>query len=93
VAHGEYPVSLDAIDPPLAAALLADPWSGRPLGYRRLGGDTGPGGPAYLLYSVGFDGADNGGQVNGESNTQALLSAGSGADFLLCKPPMPDPKE
>lgn len=49
-AHGEFPVSLESVDAP-----TTDAWSGEPFGYR----PDGNGG--YVLWSVGEDGRDDGG--------------------------------
>lgn len=60
--HRGYPASLDELVPHYLRALPLDPWSGRALGYRREV-DLPDGRPAYLLYSVGVDGEDNGGKA------------------------------
>ena len=56
--HGSYPNSLAALVPDYLKALPRDPWTGEPMRYRRL--DTE--GPKYVLYSVGPDAKDDGGQ-------------------------------
>jgi hypothetical protein len=56
-AHGDWPGSLEALAPTYLPAVPADPWDGRPLRYKRL-----PDG--VVIYSVGTDGADNGGHLD-----------------------------
>ncbi|MBI5092327.1 MAG: hypothetical protein HZB26_07765 [Candidatus Hydrogenedentes bacterium] len=53
--HGTYPATLDAIAPTLGGRVPLDPYTGQPLHYR-------PAGQSFLLYSVGIDLADDGGQ-------------------------------
>ena len=52
---GAWPTSLAEVQPQVSADILIDPFSGKPLGYRRSG-DT------FLLYSVGPNGTDEGGK-------------------------------
>jgi hypothetical protein len=61
--HGTLPPSLDALIPAHLPAVAEDPFSGRPLRYRRL--DHG-----YLLYSVGPDGVDDGGRPRDAKDKQ-----------------------
>lgn len=60
---GEYPLTLEALVPAYLDRMPADPFSGNPLCYRLLHEDD-PAlrGQSYLLYSVGGDMWDNGGQ-------------------------------
>jgi hypothetical protein len=53
--HGRYPETLDALVPDILEAAPADPFAGAPLKYRRDG-------ETYVLYSVGPDGRDDGGE-------------------------------
>jgi hypothetical protein len=53
--HGSYPTNLDALVPKFLSAVPRDPVDGQPLRYRLL-----PDG-AFRLYSVGENGADDGG--------------------------------
>jgi hypothetical protein len=55
LAHGQYPDSLDALAPQFIAAIPHDVIGGQPPHYRRAAGGT------FMLYSVGWDGRDNGG--------------------------------
>jgi hypothetical protein len=53
--HGAYPASLDELVPEYLEALPPDPFSQEPLVYRRGEADE------YVLYTVGEDGIDDGG--------------------------------
>jgi hypothetical protein len=56
LAHGELPTTLDALVPQFVAKLPHDIISGEPLKYRRTAGG------GFVLYSVGFNKVDDGGQ-------------------------------
>jgi hypothetical protein len=58
--HGGPPASLAALTPGSMAALPIDPWADAPFRYRRLDPPDALG-RRYLLYSVGADGMDGGG--------------------------------
>jgi hypothetical protein len=58
--HGGYPESLDDLVPDVLATSPVDPVYGGPLGYRRT--DDG-----FLVYSIGFNGVDDGGSSDGEA--------------------------
>jgi hypothetical protein len=55
--HGEYPVRLEELTPDLLAKVPIDFMDGRPLRYRREDDGT------FLLYSIGPDGRDDGGET------------------------------
>jgi len=56
--HGSFPARLSDMVPEFVAAVPDDPMDGKPLRYRlNLGG-------TYVLYSVGEDGKDDGGDVS-----------------------------
>lgn len=55
ILHGNYPEMLDALAPQFIVTIPHDIINGRPLNYRRTNDGT------YLLYSVGWDGKDDGG--------------------------------
>jgi len=57
LAHGEYPETLDALVPQFIEKLPHDVINGQPLHYRRTGGGK------FLLYSVGWNETDDGGEV------------------------------
>jgi hypothetical protein len=56
LAHGRYPDDLNALIPEFAKSLPNDPIKGGPLHYHRDGS-------AFVLYSVGWNGTDDGGKV------------------------------
>jgi hypothetical protein len=66
LAHGEFPEKLEALTPEFVAKLPHDVINGEPLHYRRTAGGQ------YVLYSVGWNGIDDGGQValTGSSNSR-----------------------
>jgi hypothetical protein len=66
LAHGEYPETLDVLAPQFIAQLPHDIINGQPLHYRRT--DDGQ----FVLYSVGWNETDDGGQV--------VLTQGGGVD-------------
>jgi hypothetical protein len=68
---GDWPESLDALSPEYLRAVPADRFAGRPLVYRRHDG-------GYLLYSVGPNLEDDGGD-----------DEGSGADDMAVRVPPP----
>ena len=57
LAHGEFPESLNALSPQFIAKIPHDIINGRPLHYRRT--DDGQ----FVLYSVGWNETDDGGEV------------------------------
>jgi hypothetical protein len=56
-----YPATLDELFAGRLGELPMDPYSGKPLCYKRLDPKADPQGRSYLLYSVGGDGRDDGG--------------------------------
>jgi len=61
LARGAYPASVDELVPGFMPQVPIDPWSGKPLGYRRVDRSSDPFGRPYLIYSLGPDGSDDGG--------------------------------
>jgi hypothetical protein len=57
LAHGQYPDALDALVPRFIETIPRDIIGGQPLHYRRTDGGQ------FLLYSVGWNETDDGGQV------------------------------
>lgn len=57
LAHGEFPENLDAITPQFIAKMPYDVINGEPLHYRRTADGQ------YVLYSVGWNQTDDGGQI------------------------------
>ena len=66
LAHGEYPETLDTLAPQFIAQLPHDIINGQPLHYRREASGQ------FILYSVGWNETDDGGQV--------VLSKGGSVD-------------
>lgn len=69
LAHGEFPQSLDALTPQFIQKIPNDIFTGGPLKYQRAGDGR------FMLYSVGWNGTDDGGIVarhKGESGTVDL---------------------
>jgi hypothetical protein len=66
LAHGEYPETLDALVPQFIEKLPHDIIGGQPLHYRRMDPPSqsfGAAGGKFLLYSIGWNETDDGGQV------------------------------
>jgi hypothetical protein len=70
LAHGEYPETLDMLAPKFIEKLPHDIINGQPLHYRRT--DDGK----FVLYSVGWDGKDDGGTVALTKGDQADIDKG-----------------
>ncbi len=79
------PASLNDLVPSFLPSVPADVFAADHLfRYTRTDPAKDPAGRAYLLYSVGSDGQDNGGKTHPASNTAALSGeAGRGYDFLV----------
>lgn len=69
--YGSYPPDLKSLVPEFAEAVPRDPVDGQPLRYRLKPGGT------FLLYSVGADGQDDGGDPT-DPAFRALSAAGRG---------------
>ena len=67
LAHGDFPETLNALVPQLMGKIPHDLISGQPLKYRRTDDPPSPGSGAasgsFILYSVGWNGTDDGGKV------------------------------
>jgi len=70
LAHGDYPESLDALAPQFIAKLPHDIINGQPLHYRRT--DNGQ----FVLYSVGWNETDDGGEVGFKKDGSVDISTG-----------------
>jgi hypothetical protein len=66
LAHGELPQNLELLVPQFVAHPKHDVINGQPLRYRRL--ESG----GYLLYSVGWNGTDDGGKIGLAKNGEGL---------------------
>lgn len=83
--HGRLPDALDDLAPDFLASVPLDPVSGKPFGYLRRE-PTVEDSRTYWLYSVGFDGTDNGGaEPPGDDEMAALRSEpeGNGFDYVF----------
>ena len=60
--HGRFPATLAELTPAFLPAVIIDPFDGKPLKYRSNDDGT------YLLYSVGEDGTDDGGDAGSPSD-------------------------
>ena len=69
-AHGGYPETLDALAPQFMAKLPHDVINGQPLHYRRTSDGQ------FVLYSVGWNETDDGGEVGFTKNGNVDISAG-----------------
>ena len=63
--YGNYPKVLDSLMPEFVSAVPLDPVDGQPLRYRRNVDGT------FLLYSVGENGKDNGGDASLEKGAES----------------------
>lgn len=76
--HGEYPETLDALAPQFIAKLPHDVINGQPLHYRRNPPSPGSGAAngQFVLYSVGWNETDDGGEVSLSKNGTVDTSTG-----------------
>jgi hypothetical protein len=79
--HAKYPAALQELVPEFVAAVPCDPWDGKEVRYR-----TTPAG-RYMLWCMGLDGKDDGGQVN--KNGVAMRSALYLGDWTWQYEPVP----
>jgi hypothetical protein len=70
LAHGAYPESLDALSPQFIAKLPHDVINGQPLHYRRTSDGQ------FILYSVGWNEKDDGGEVAFKQDGSVDISTG-----------------
>lgn len=73
LAKGDFPDQLDGLTPQILDSIPLDPMSNQPFNYEK----TGP--HHYLLYSVGADGIDDGGQVAKGKDGRANIQQGDWA--------------
>jgi len=90
LASGEYPASIEGLreEGATGSATIGtvpiDPYSGKPLMYKRLGAGEDAAGWRYLLWSVAADAKDNGGKFGTANNRfQALIEANRAEDFQV----------
>jgi hypothetical protein len=82
VRHGRYPGDLPALAPEFVPEVPRDFIDGQPLRYQLKGTN------AFLLYSVGADGEDNGGDASPEDQEKSLRPW-SGRDWVWPAPASP----
>lgn len=87
-AHSRPPGALSALVPEYLDLLLLDPYSGRPFIYKVLP-EPDANGRAYLLYSVGTDGEDDGGVSGEESRKKSKDLTIGPSDIVINEPPVP----
>jgi hypothetical protein len=97
ITHGQYPDTLDALVPQYIDQLPPDPHrTTHPFVYRVVDENASDPSAAYLLYSIGADGVDNGGRWPDDWRANPLTSANASGDHLFNQPrpqPPPDPDE
>jgi hypothetical protein len=78
LAHGGFPESLDALVPQFIAKLPQDIINGQPLHYRRDPPSPGSGaaGGQFVLYSIGWNETDDGGEVGLTKNGNLDINTG-----------------
>jgi hypothetical protein len=87
--HGVYPAGLAELVPSLLKVEPVDPWTGKPLVYKRLSADERSADKqhrGYLLWSVGRDGVDNGGRATEGADDRTAPFASVkfvGYDFII----------
>jgi hypothetical protein len=84
LAHSDYPSDLSSLVPRFLPAIPRDPADGQPLRYRVKPDGT------FLLYSIGLDGVDNGGDpspVDGKTKSFSWLR---GRDLVWPSPGTPE---
>jgi hypothetical protein len=72
LAAGQYPESLDALAPGCMESVPSDVMDGQPLKYHRTGDGR------FVLYSVGWNGTDDGGKVFSKPNLKMVIDYGKG---------------
>ena len=80
--HGKIPGDLQALCPEFLPSIPIDPVNGEPLHYKPNSGGT------FLLYSVGEDGEDNGGDPNPAEGNAKSSSWQRGRDWVWPMPAM-----
>lgn len=86
--HSSPPDSLAQLVPSILPALPIDAVSGCPFGYKPTPDPAAPT-PGYVLYSLGFDAADNDAAIDTKDPFRALRRKGPGLDFQLFPVPTP----
>jgi hypothetical protein len=85
LAHGDYPSDLSSLVPRFLPSIPRDPADGQPLRYRLKPDAT------FLLYSIGLDGIDNGGDPSpADTKTKSYSWPQRGRDLVWPTPASPD---
>lgn len=85
IAHGNYPPGLAALAPEFLAASPRDPVDAKPLRYRLQPED------GFLLYSVGENGVDDGGDASPAANSSTgRFNMMKGRDWVWPQPATPE---
>lgn len=80
---GVYPATLAELAPRWLPQVPLDSWSGKPFGYKLLDASKDEQKRGFMLYTVGFDGVDNGG-VSGLQPWEAIMQpASTGIDYII----------
>jgi hypothetical protein len=82
--HGQRPAALSALVPEFLSAIPIDPMDGKPLRYQTSSNDE------FLLYSIGIDGTDDGGDSKPASPNAKSFFWTTGNDWVW---PMPASRE
>jgi hypothetical protein len=82
--HGRPAADLNTLVPEFLPELPRDYWSDEPLGYRLIDGER------FLLYSVGRDGHDDGGDPTPSGGSGERFSLIGGRDVVWPEPSTPD---
>ncbi|HZW06548.1 MAG TPA: hypothetical protein VFF65_05445 [Phycisphaerales bacterium] len=80
---GRYPDQLGDLSPRWTPGVPLDPWSGKLFGYKRIDPATDKQGRAFLLYTVGSDGVDNGGTPGTNPWDAIQPNPPPGVDFIV----------
>ena len=83
LAHGKWPEALQELTPAILVTVPIDPFDGKSLKYHLKADGT------YLLYSVGKDGVDNGGNPTNSSSSSDSLFWQMGRDWVWPQPAAP----
>jgi hypothetical protein len=81
--HGQFPDTLAELTPAYLPAVIIDPFDGKPLKYRSNGDGT------FLLYSVGEDGTDDGGDAGSPSGRPESWAWTRNRDWVWPQPATP----
>ena len=84
LAHGDYPSDLSSLVPRFLPSIPRDPADGQPLRYRLKPDGT------FLLYSIGLDGKDNGGDPSPADGKTKSFSWLRGRDLVWPSPGAPE---